>query len=85
MIHCNIDKDQLNEEWPSIRCECNRAGRTRAFNDTIIGERRLKIQRKLHREHEDSDDEDDDHDIYQQNKKQRKWYTLTHFTQLWVT
>jgi hypothetical protein len=73
MIRCNIDEDQLNEEWPSIRYECNRAGRTRASNDKIKEERRLKKQ-KLHRENEDSDD---DYDIYQQNKKQRKWYTFT--------
>ena len=42
MIRCNIDIDALDEAWPSIRYECNRAGRTRASNDKIKEERRVK-------------------------------------------
>jgi hypothetical protein len=69
MLRCNIDKDALSEEWPSIRYECNRAGRTRASNDKIKEERRLKKQRKFLCENDDSDD-----DIYQSNKNQQKMY-----------
>ena len=47
MIRCNIDIDAFDEAWPSIRYECNRAGRTRASNDKIKEERRVKKQRKL--------------------------------------
>ncbi len=71
MFRCNIDIDALDEAWPSIRYECNRAGRTRASNDKIKEERRVKKQRKLLREHDDSDD--DDNDISHSNESQKQW------------